>query len=63
MGDALTAEQPWFGRPREGKRRVLVSGVHRKVAGEFVTRLVADPEVEFVVGVSHGTCPAPLLEV
>jgi UDP-glucose 4-epimerase len=63
MGDALTAEQPWFGRPREGKRRVLVSGVHRKVAGEFVTRLVADPEVEFVVGVSHGTCPAPLLDL
>ena len=50
MGDALTSEQPWFGTPREGRRRVLVSGVHRKVAGEFVSRLVAD---------SNGRHPVP----
>ena len=63
MGEALSAEPAWFGKPRPGRRRVLVSGVHRKVAGDFVARLVADPEVDLVVGVSHGTCPPPLLNL
>ena len=40
-----------------------MSGVHRKVAGTFVQRLMEDPDVELVVGVSHGTCPPPLLDL
>ena len=63
MGDALTADAPWAGEPRPGRRRILVSGVHRKVAGTFVKRLMDDPDVELVVGVSHGTCPPPLLDL
>lgn len=49
------------GTQREGPRRVLISGAHRRVAGALIARLLEDSRVDLIVGVSHGACPAPLL--
>jgi hypothetical protein len=49
------------GAPRRGRRSVLVTGAHRKMAAALISRLVDDPNVELVIAVGPGACPAPLL--
>jgi UDP-glucose 4-epimerase len=52
---------PPAGTPRAGRRRIVVAGVHRRVAVEFVGRLLESPTVEVVLGVDRGACPPDLL--
>lgn len=49
------------GTPREGGRRVLVTGAHRRVASTVLRALLDHPRVEFVLGVSEAPCPPALL--
>lgn len=45
------------GQSRAGRRRILVTGVNRRIAANVIERLLDDSTVELVVGVSHGSCP------
>lgn len=57
----MNIEQPKPGTLREGMRRVLVTGAHRRVAGVVLRSLLDDPRVDFVIGVSEAPCPPALL--
>lgn len=49
------------GTLRAGRRRILVTGVHRIVAVELIQRLLEDERVELVLAVDRGACPSSLL--
>jgi len=53
-------DPPWVGTRRAGPLSVLVAGARREVAIELVGRLLADPEIAFVLGADLGPCPAGL---
>lgn len=55
------AEQATPGTLREGPRRVFIAGARRRVAVHLIERLLAAPEVDFVLGVDRGACPPALL--
>jgi nucleoside-diphosphate-sugar epimerase len=56
-----TAPDDALARLRPGRRRVLVTGAHRKVGIALIGRLLEDPEVDVILGVSHGAVPPELL--
>ena len=49
------------GTRRAGKRRILVTGAHRRVAIELIERLLEHELVELIVAVDRGACPPALL--
>jgi len=49
------------GTLRPGRRRVFIAGARRRVAVHLIERLIADPDVEAVLGVDRGACPPTLL--
>lgn len=49
------------GARREGPRRLLITGAHRRVAMALIGRLLEDPKVDLILAVSHGACPKELL--
>jgi nucleoside-diphosphate-sugar epimerase len=49
------------GTLRQGARRVLLTGAHRRVAGTVLQGLLEDDGVDFIVGVSEAPCPPALL--
>lgn len=49
------------GSLRAGKRRVLVTGAHRRTAGTMLRALLDHPGVDFILGVSEAPCPPALL--
>jgi nucleoside-diphosphate-sugar epimerase len=49
------------GTPREGQRRIMITGAHRKVAVELISMLLADARVDKIFAISEGACPPALL--
>lgn len=57
----LASDEHEPGTPRAGRRRVFIAGARRHVAVHLIERLIANPEVEAVLGVDRGACPPTLL--